>query len=88
MTNPDFLTYAEKAYSVDTGGGIFVDVLVLEDGTTISITDEVIIVWEKEEHFTEYEIVQDGPRRNYVAVSISSKPHFAHESRARWSFED
>lgn len=79
--NASNMSYIDRAYSIDTGGGIFVDVLVLEDGTTVSITDESVIVWEKEEHFIEYEIDQDGPLRNYTAVSVVSTPHLVHESR-------
>lgn len=81
MTTIDFLTHIKKAYSVDTGGGIFIDVLVLFDGTTLSVTDESVIVWEREEHFTEYELDQEGPIRNYTAIGIDTTPHWVHESR-------
>lgn len=81
MSTVDFLTHINKAYSVDTGGGIFIDVLVLNDGTTFSVTDESVIVWEKEEHFIEYEIDQYGLRHNYTAVDVTSTPHLVRVSR-------
>ena len=75
------LTWVKKSYTMDTGGGILVDVIVLKDGTTISITDDVVIVWEEEKHFIEYEVDQDGPLRNYTAICIDVQPHPYHARR-------
>jgi len=74
MTTIDFLTHVKKAYSMNTGGGIFVDIITLFDGTTLSISDEIVMVWESEEDCDDY---LSGERviENAVGVVIYDKPH-------------
>ena len=77
----DNLTWVEKAYSWNSGGGCWIDVLVLSNGTCLSITDESVIVWESERHFLDYEVVQDGDElHNYVCVGLDTKPMWVHQS--------
>ena len=78
MNTPEDLTWVKRAYSWNSGGGIWIDVLVLRGGTCLSITDESIIVWESEKHFEENEVDQDGDPRNYVVIGIDELPFWVH----------
>jgi len=74
MTAIDFLTHVKKAYSENTGGGIFVDIVVLFDGTALSISDEIVMIWESEQDCMDY-LFGERVIENAVGVVIYDKPH-------------
>ena len=49
----DKTEYVKKLFAEDTGGGCLVDLVFLEGGKVLGITDECVCLYESHEHFFE-----------------------------------
>ena len=66
------LTFIKKAYSENTGGGVMVDVLIMEDGTTITVTEDCLVTWGCVDDFYNNECEAGIDTVNFDAVKLRS----------------